>query len=59
MSCLIPRLVATGYSLVDNMSNEECEFVVDDVYGRGESWDELLGMNWFGGLRSWLMSWLN
>ena len=34
MSCLIPRLVATGYSFVDSMSNEECDFVGDDVYGR-------------------------
>ena len=40
MSCLIPRLVAIGYSSVDSMSNEECEFVVDDVYER-----EIVGMS--------------
>ena len=40
MSCLIPRLVATVYSFVNSMSNEECEFVGDDIYGK-----ERIGMS--------------
>ena len=46
--------MATGYSFVDSMLNEACEFVGDDVYGRervGTSCREWIGLG------DWKVGW--